>query len=191
MYITRSPNILTTILCKYIKRKTKYNEGVTRTEDCLVTSHLTMLIGLVVRCSPTQFYICQKTGWGLRYFLSFETENWKRWLLWHYLNVLCELNFFGQQIFNVSPWTRNCPNFTHVKLTNLPLLTSRLYLNFKTYSEEVLHIWRLCHNMLCKKQSVIIIINNKQSNLLLKNWLRFRPFLKNINSGSTPIFENR
>jgi len=26
--------------------------------------------------------------------------------------------------------------------------------------------------MICKKQSAIIIINNKQSNLLLKNWLR-------------------
>jgi len=43
--------------------------------------------------------------------------------------------------------------------------------------------------MLCKKQSAIIIINNKQSNLLSINWLR--PFLKRINSGSTPIFENR
>ena len=42
-------------------------------------------------------------------FLSFETENWM-WLLRHYLNFLCELNFIGQQIFNVWPWTRNCPN---------------------------------------------------------------------------------
>jgi len=30
---------------------------------------------IVVRCSPTQFYIWQKTGCGIRYFLSFETEN--------------------------------------------------------------------------------------------------------------------
>jgi len=45
--------------------------------------------------------------------------------------------------------------------------------------------------MLCKKQSVIIIINNKQSNLLLKKRLRLRPFLNKINSGSTPTFENR
>jgi len=45
--------------------------------------------------------------------------------------------------------------------------------------------------MLCKKQSAIIIINNKQSNLLLKNWLQLQPFLEKINSSSTPIFENR
>ena len=49
-----------TILCKCIKRKTKYNKGVTRTMDCLVTSLSTMLI--VVRCSPNQFYVWQKTG---------------------------------------------------------------------------------------------------------------------------------
>jgi len=23
---------------------------------------------------------------------------------------VCELNFIGRHIFNVSPWTRNCPN---------------------------------------------------------------------------------
>ena len=68
-----------TILCKYIKRKTKHNKGVTRTEDFPDTSHSTMLI--VVRCSPTQLYIGQKTGCGIRYFLSFEIENWKCWLL--------------------------------------------------------------------------------------------------------------
>jgi len=45
--------------------------------------------------------------------------------------------------------------------------------------------------MLCKKQSAIIIIKNKQNNLLLKNWFRLRLFLRKINSGSTPIFENR
>jgi len=62
--------------------------------------------------SPTQFYFWHKTGYGigLRYFLSFETENWICWLLRHYLNFWCELYFIGQQIFNVSPWTRNCPN---------------------------------------------------------------------------------
>jgi len=43
--------------------------------------------------------------------------------------------------------------------------------------------------MLCKKQSAMIIIKNKQTNLLLKNWLRL--FLRKINSGSTPIFKNR
>jgi len=63
---------------------------------------------------PTQFYICPKTGCRIRYFLSFETENWTCWLLRHYLNFLFELNFIGQQIFNVSPSTRNCPNLgTH------------------------------------------------------------------------------
>jgi len=46
--------------------------------------------------------------------------------------------------------------------------------------------------MLCKKQSaIIIIIKNKQTNLLLKIWLRLRLFLRKINSGSTRIFENR
>jgi len=41
---------------------------------------------IVVRFSPIKFYILQKTGCGIRYFLSFETENWKCWLLRHYLN---------------------------------------------------------------------------------------------------------
>jgi len=50
----------------------------------LVTSHSTTLI--LVGCSPTQFYTWQKTGCGIRYFLSFETKNWKCWLLRHYLN---------------------------------------------------------------------------------------------------------
>jgi len=88
-------------LCKYIKRKKKYNKGVSGTEDVLITSHSSMLI--VVRCSPTQSYIWQKTGCGIRYFLSFETENWKCWLLKCYLNFLCEQNFIGQHIFEVSP----------------------------------------------------------------------------------------
>ena len=36
--------------------------------------------------------------------------------------LLCELNFIGQQIFNISPWTRNCPNlYTHE--THQPNLT--------------------------------------------------------------------
>jgi len=39
--------------------------------------------------------------------------------------------------------------------------------------------------MLCKKQSAIIIIKNKQT----KSWLRL--FLRKISSASTPIFENR
>jgi len=73
-------------LSKYIKRKTKYNKGVTRTEDCQVTSQFPLdhvdidIIAGLVRCSPTQFDICQKTGCEIRYFLSFETENWKCWL---------------------------------------------------------------------------------------------------------------
>jgi len=81
-----------------------------------------------------------------------------------------------------------------MKLANLTLLISNLYWNFKTFCEVVLHIWRLCYNMLCKKQSAIIIINNKQIHLLLKIWLRLHfgthPSLK-INSGTNPIFENR
>ena len=32
--------------------------------------------------------------------------------------------------------------------------------------------------MLCKKQPAIIIISNKQTNLILTKWLRLRPFLK-------------
>jgi len=89
-----------TILCKYIKRKTKYSKRVTRTDDCLVTSHSTMLTLNSSEISPTQFYICPKTGCGIRYFLTFETENWICWLLRHYVNFLCELNFIGLQIFN-------------------------------------------------------------------------------------------
>ena len=45
----------------------------------------------------------------------------------------------------------------------------------KTFCKVALHIWNLCYNMLCKKQSAITIIKNKQSNLLLKNWIRI-PF---------------
>jgi len=42
MYITRGPKILKS-LYKYIKRNTKYIKGVTRTEDCLITSYSTMM----------------------------------------------------------------------------------------------------------------------------------------------------
>jgi len=50
-----------------MKRKIQYNKGVTRTDDCLVTSqsHLTMLTA--VRISPPQFYIWQKSGCGIGY----------------------------------------------------------------------------------------------------------------------------
>jgi len=77
-----------------------------------LSSHLPLDHVDISEISPTQFYIWQKTGYGLRYFLSFETENWICWLLRHYLNFLCELSFIGQQIFYASPWTRNCPNHT-------------------------------------------------------------------------------
>jgi len=60
--------------------------------------------------------------------------------------------------------------YTHMKLTNLTW-TSKLYKNFKTSCEVVLHIWRLCCSTLFKKQSAIIIIKTKQTNLLLKYWL--------------------
>ena len=88
----------------------------------------------------------------------------------HYLNFLCELNFNGQQIFNVQHEQEIVQIFTHTKLTitNLTSLTSKLY----------------CYNMFCKKQSVIIIIKNKQTNLLLKNWLR-------LHSGSGPSLKNQ
>jgi len=103
------------------------------------------------------------------------------WLLRHYLNFLCEPNFIGQQIFNVSPWTWNCPNlYTHE--THQPNLTYiQVVLNFMTSCEALLYIWRLCYNMLCKKRSAIIIINDKQTNLLLQNWLR--PFLTKSTPG--------
>jgi len=55
-------------LCKYIKRKTKYNKGVIRTDDWLVTSHSNMLALDSSDISPTQFYICSRTGCGIRYF---------------------------------------------------------------------------------------------------------------------------
>ena len=69
-----------------------------------------------------------------------------------------------------------------MKLTNLTLLTYKLYENFKTSCWGVLHIWRLCCNMFCKKQSAVILINMKQTNLLLKNWLR-------LHSSSGPSLE--
>jgi len=122
-----------TILCKYIKRKNKYNR-ITGTDDCLVTSHSTICWHLTVsEISSLQLnFILKlnarygpgglKTECQIRYFLSFETENWICWLLRHYLNFLCELNFIGQQIFNVSPSTRNCPNL-HTHETHQPNLT--------------------------------------------------------------------
>jgi len=121
-----------------------------------------------VKCSPIQFYIWQKTGCGIRYFLSFETENRKCSLLRHYLN-LCELNFTGQHIVNVSPWTRNCPNlYTHE--TQQPNHTYiQVVLKFKDVLWSSIAHLKVCDNMLCKNQSAIKIINNKQSNLLLKN----------------------
>jgi len=47
MYITSVKKFWLTILCTYTKRKTKYNKGATRTENCLVASHSTMLIAEV------------------------------------------------------------------------------------------------------------------------------------------------
>jgi len=43
MYITRGSKIFLTILCKYIKRKNKYNKGITQTDDYLVICQSTML----------------------------------------------------------------------------------------------------------------------------------------------------
>ena len=57
----------------------------------------------------------------------------------------------------------------------------------RTSCEVVLQIWRLCYNMLCKKQSAVIIINNKQSNLLLKNWLRLHSGPDLSLKKSTPV----
>ena len=53
-------------------------------------------------------------------FLSFETNNWI-WLLRHYLNYLCEVNFIAQYNFNVSPYrdygitiNKKLSNFLHI-----------------------------------------------------------------------------
>jgi len=53
--------------CVSIKRKTKYNKGVTRTDDCLVTSHSTMLT--LVRFLQLSFISGRKldTGYGTFY----------------------------------------------------------------------------------------------------------------------------
>jgi len=58
-------------VCKYIKRKIKYNEGVTGTGNCLVTYHSTVLTVVII--SPIQFISGgkQDAGYGL---LFFETE---------------------------------------------------------------------------------------------------------------------
>jgi len=49
------------------QKKNQIQQGVTRTDNCLVTSHSTILT--VVRISPTQFCIWQKTGCGIRSFV--------------------------------------------------------------------------------------------------------------------------
>jgi len=59
-------------LRKYIKRKINYNKGVTRIDNSLVTCHSTILTVVII--SPTQFYIWQKTGGGIR---SFCPSKWK------------------------------------------------------------------------------------------------------------------
>ena len=86
---------------------------------------------IVVRLSPIQFYIWQKTGCGIRHFLSFEIENWKCWLLRHYLNILCELNFIGQHFLTYHQEQEIVQIFTHMKLTNLTSLISKLYKIFR------------------------------------------------------------
>jgi len=69
MYITRGQKMLTypSILCKFIKRKIKYNKEVTCTDSCLVAYHSTILT--VVMISSTQFCIWQKIGWGYGLFV--------------------------------------------------------------------------------------------------------------------------
>jgi len=84
MYITRPgfQKFCLRSLYKYIKRKTKYNKGVTQTEYCLITSHSNMLTVVKWDVLPLSFMsaVWQKTGCGIWYFLSFKTENWKHWL---------------------------------------------------------------------------------------------------------------
>jgi len=82
---------------------------------------------MLIDVLQTQFYIWQKTGCGIRYFLSFETENWKCWLLRRYLNLLCELNFVGKDILTYHHEQESIQIFTLMKLPNLTLLTSKLY----------------------------------------------------------------
>jgi len=47
---------------------------VTRIDTCLVTSHSTISTG--VRIYPTQFYIWQKTGCGIRSFCPSKRKTW-------------------------------------------------------------------------------------------------------------------
>jgi len=176
-------------LCKYIKRKTKYNKGVTRTEDCLATSHSTTLIVVRFLLSNSVFHLeenwmrdtvlfvlrnrkldmlvvetlvfhqslCLKSLCFIKvnifapsnvypllprcmYLLHVTAMHveiqvpclweWRRYSIQyaeylHYLNFWCELNFMGQQIFNVS--SRTVQFFTHMKLTNPTRLTCKLY----------------------------------------------------------------
>jgi len=134
MYITRGvQKSWLTILCNNIKRKNKSNKRVTRTEDCLA-SHFPLDYADSSEAFSTQFYIWQKlrkldAGYAYGTFCP-SKQNWKCSLLRQYLNFLCELNFVGQHIFNVSPWTRIVRIFTHethqptltwVKLTHSPL----------------------------------------------------------------------
>ena len=59
-------------------------------------------------------------------FFSFERENWM-WLLRHNPNILCELNFIGQDFQRITHEQEIVQIFTHMKLTNLTLFTSKLY----------------------------------------------------------------
>ena len=75
-------------LVEYIKRKIRYNKGVARSNNCVVTSHSTILTA--VRFLKLSLYLAEK--WMRdTVVLSFETENWM-WLLRYYLKFLCELN---------------------------------------------------------------------------------------------------
>jgi len=59
-------------------------------------------------------------------FLSFETKNWI-WLLRHYLNFLCEQDFIGQWFSTYHHEQEIAQIFTHMRLTNLTVLTFKLF----------------------------------------------------------------
>ena len=108
--------------------------------------------------SPTQFYIWQKTTYGIRYFLSFETESWICWLLRSSLNILCELNFIGQQIFNESPWTGNCPNLYTHEPHQPNLIYIQVVLKFEnflwsSFAHLKVLLWHALENTICNNNN--------------------------------------
>jgi len=73
MYITRGPKIFTYNLVQVHQKKNQIQQR--SQSNSRLSSYLPLDYIDSSEISPTELYIWQKTGYGIPYFLSFETEN--------------------------------------------------------------------------------------------------------------------